>query len=79
MAELAEVLGISAVAAPILDFGNKLVGAIAVVGTTQHVHDPVDPEQLQLLRACTKAISLKLNSTAYEVLKIPNMREFIFD
>jgi IclR family transcriptional regulator, KDG regulon repressor len=73
------VLGISAVAAPILDFGNKLVGAIAVVGTTQHVHDPVDPEQLQLLRACTKAISLKLNSTAYEVLKIPNMREFIFD
>jgi IclR family transcriptional regulator, KDG regulon repressor len=73
------VLGISAVAAPILDFGNKLIGAIGVVGTTHHVHDPVDPEQLQFLRACTKAISLKLNSTAYEGLKIPNLREFIFD
>jgi IclR family transcriptional regulator, KDG regulon repressor len=73
------VLGISAVAAPILDFGNKLVGAIGVVGTTQYVHDPADPEQLQFLRACTKAISLKLNSTAYEGLKIPNLREFIFD
>jgi IclR family acetate operon transcriptional repressor len=73
------VLGISAVAAPILDFSNKLVGAIAVVGTTQYVHDPVEPEQLQFLRACTKAISLKLNSTAYEGLKIPNLREFIFD
>jgi IclR family acetate operon transcriptional repressor len=73
------LLGISTVAAPILDFGNKLVGVIGVVGTTQYVHDPVDPEQLQFLRACTKAISLKLNSTAYEGLKIPNLREFIFD
>jgi IclR family acetate operon transcriptional repressor len=73
------MLGISAVAAPILNFENELVGAIAVVGTTQYVHDPVDPEQLQLLRACTKAMSLKLNSTGYEGLGVPNMREFIFD
>lgn len=73
------LLGISAVAAPILNFDNELVGAIAVVGTTQYVHEPVDPEQLKLLRACTKAISLKLNSTAYEGLGIPNLKEFIFD
>ncbi|HWM83496.1 MAG TPA: IclR family transcriptional regulator [Pseudolabrys sp.] len=73
------LLGISAVAAPILNFDNELVGAIAVVGTTQYVHEPVDPEQLQLLRACTKAMSLKLNSTGYEGLGVPNMREFIFD
>ena len=73
------LLGISAVAAPILNFNNELVGAIAVVGTTQYVHEPVDPEQLKLLRACTKAISLRLNSTAYEGLGIPNLREFIFD
>jgi IclR family acetate operon transcriptional repressor len=73
------LLGISAVAAPILNFDNELVGAIAVVGTTQYVHDPVDPEQLKLLRACTKAISLRLNSTAYEGLGVPNLREFIFD
>lgn len=73
------MLGISAVAAPVLNFGNELVGAIAVVGTTQHVHDPVDPEQLKLLQACTKAMSLKLNSTGYERLGVPNLREFIFD
>jgi DNA-binding IclR family transcriptional regulator len=73
------LLGISAVAAPILNFDNELVGAIAIVGTTQDVHEPVDPEQLKLLRACTKAISLRLNSTAYEGLGIPNLREFIFE
>jgi DNA-binding IclR family transcriptional regulator len=73
------LLGISAVAAPVLDFHNELVGAIAVVGTTQYVHEPVDPEQLLYLRACTKAISLKLNSTAYEGVGLPNLREFIFD
>ncbi|HZP77809.1 MAG TPA: IclR family transcriptional regulator [Pseudolabrys sp.] len=73
------LLGISALAAPILNYDNELVGTVAVVGTTQYVHDPVDPQQLQYLRACTKAISLKLNSTAYEGLGIPNLREFIFD
>lgn len=73
------LLGISAVAAPILNFDNELVGALAVVGTTQYVHEPVEPEQLKLLRACTKAISLKLNSTGYEGLGIPNLKEFIFD
>jgi IclR family acetate operon transcriptional repressor len=73
------LLGISALAAPILNYDNELVGAIAVVGTTQYVHEPADPQQLQLLRACTKAISLRLNSTGYEGLGIPNMREFIFD
>lgn len=72
-------LGISSVAAPILNFDNELVGAVAVVGTTQYVRDPVDPEQLQVLRACTKAMSLKLNSTGYEGLGVPTMREFIFD
>ena len=72
-------LGISAVAAPLLNFHNELVGAIAVVGTTQHVHEPVDPEQLTWLRGCAKAISLKLNSTGYEGLGLPNLREFIFD
>lgn len=73
------LLGVSAVTAPILNFENELVGAIALVGTTQYVHDPVDPEQLKLLRACSKAISLKLNSTGYEGLGIPNLKEFIFD
>jgi DNA-binding IclR family transcriptional regulator len=73
------LLGIATVAAPILNFENELVGIIAVVGMTQHVHDPVEQQQLLHLRACAKAISLKLNSTAYEGLGIPNLREFIFD
>jgi DNA-binding IclR family transcriptional regulator len=73
------LLGIATVAAPILNFENELVGVIAVVGMTQHVHDPVEAQQLLHLRACAKAISLKLNSTAYEGLGIPNLREFIFD
>jgi IclR family acetate operon transcriptional repressor len=73
------LLGISAVGAPILNFENELVGIIAVVGTTQHVHDPVEPQQLLNLRACAKAISLKLNSTGYEGQGVPNLREFIFD
>jgi IclR family transcriptional regulator, KDG regulon repressor len=73
------LLGIATVAAPILNFENELVGVIAVVGTTQHVRNPVEPQQLQNVRACAKAISLKLNSTAYEGLGIPNLREFIFD
>jgi IclR family acetate operon transcriptional repressor len=73
------LLGIATVAAPVLNFENELVGIIAVVGMTQHVHDPVEPEQLLHLLACAKAISLKLNSTAYEGLGIPNLREFIFD
>ena len=73
------LLGISAVAAPVLNFHNELIGAIAVVGTTQYVHEPVEPQQLLYLRGCAKAISLKLNSTAYEGLGMPNLREFIFD
>jgi DNA-binding IclR family transcriptional regulator len=73
------LLGISAVAAPIFNFDGEMVGALAVVGTTQYVHDPVEPTQLLNLRSCTKAISLKLNSTAYERLGIPNSRDFIFD
>lgn len=73
------LLGISAVAAPILNFDNELVGAIAIVGTTQHVYEPPEPEQLKQLRACAKAVSLKLNSTAFEGLGVPSLREFIFD
>jgi len=73
------LLGISAVAAPVMNFDGELVGSIAIVGTTQYVHEPVEPEQLKLLLACAKAMSLKLNSTAYEGLGVPSLKEFIFD
>jgi len=53
------LLGISAVAAPVMNFDGELVGSIAIVGTTQYVHEPVEPEQLKLLLACAKAMSLK--------------------
>jgi hypothetical protein len=43
------------------------------------VQDPVEPQQLLNLRACAKAISLRLNSTGYEGLGVPNLRDFIFD
>lgn len=73
------LLGISAVAAPVMNFDGELVGSIAIVGTTQYIHEPVEPEQLKLLLACAKAMSLKLNSTAYEGLGVPSLKEFIFD
>lgn len=73
------MLGISAVAAPILNFHNELEGVIAIVGTTQHVYEPPEAEQLKHLRSCAKAISLKLNSTAFEGLGVPTLRDFIFD
>lgn len=73
------LLGISAVAAPVMNFDGELVGSIAIVGTTQYVHEPVEPEQLKLLLACAKAMSLKLNSTAYEGQGVPSLKEFIFD
>ncbi|MBN9014364.1 MAG: IclR family transcriptional regulator [Rhizobiales bacterium] len=73
------LLGISAVAAPVMNFDHELVGAIAIVGTTQYVHDPVEPDQLKLLLACAKAMSLKLNSSAFEGLGVPTLKEFIFD
>ena len=73
------LLGISAVAAPILNFHDNVVGVIAIVGTTQYVREPVDPEQLQFLQSCTQAISLKLNATAYEPLNVPMLKEFIFE
>jgi DNA-binding IclR family transcriptional regulator len=73
------MLGISAVAAPILNFHDNVVGVIAIVGTTHYVREPVDPEQLRYLQSCTQAISLKLNSSAYERLDVPMLKEFSFE
>jgi IclR family transcriptional regulator, KDG regulon repressor len=73
------LLGISAVASPILNFDRELVATIAIVGTTQYVHEPVDPEQLKLLRSCAKALSMRQNSTAYEGVGVPMLKDFVFD
>lgn len=70
------VLGISALAAPILDFDDELVGSIAVVGTTPHITDLVPREHVKLVRGCAKAISLKLHSKLYESLSLEVPSEF---
>lgn len=72
------VLGIGTLAAPILNFDNELAGAIAIVGTTACVGDPISAEQRDLVRSCAKAMSLRLSSTAYEGLTLRRLGEFLF-
>ena len=71
------LLGISALAAPILNFEDELVGALALVGTTPQITDPQVNDQLQLLRGCAKAMSLKLHSKLYESLDLAVPSEFM--
>ena len=73
------LLGISAVAAPILNFDNELVGVDR--GGRHHATRarPGRAAATSESARLRKAISLKLNSTAYEGLGVPNLREFIFD
>jgi IclR family transcriptional regulator, KDG regulon repressor len=59
------LLGITTLAAPLLDHEDQLVGAVAIVGSDQYVPSPVDPRQLGLVRACAAAISARLDATAY--------------
>jgi len=59
--------------------GNFAAAPIVVRAETPMVLCSILPQQLLYLRGCAKAISLKLNSTAYEGLGVPNLREFIFD
>jgi DNA-binding IclR family transcriptional regulator len=73
------LLGISALAAPLLDHEDRLVGSIALVGSEQDIPTPVDPEQLRLVQACAAAISAKLHATAYRRLGVSWTREFDLD
>jgi IclR family transcriptional regulator, KDG regulon repressor len=72
------VLGISTIAAPILNLHEELVGTIAVVGTTPQIDASRDSQQLAILRGCAKAISLKLKSKAYKALDVPVPSEFLY-
>ncbi|HZS83138.1 MAG TPA: IclR family transcriptional regulator [Stellaceae bacterium] len=70
------LLGITTLAAPLLDREEMLVGTIAIVGTDQYIPAPVDARQLGLVRACAAAISARLGSTAYQRLALPLLAEF---
>jgi IclR family transcriptional regulator, KDG regulon repressor len=73
------LLGISTIAAPLLDHEDQLVGAVAMVGSDQYIPNPADPRQLELLRACAAAISAKLGATAYQRIGIAVPEEFVLD
>jgi IclR family KDG regulon transcriptional repressor len=60
------LLGISTLAAPLLDHDDDLVGIIALLGAEQDIPAPIEPEQLRLVQACAAAISAKLHATAYK-------------
>jgi DNA-binding IclR family transcriptional regulator len=59
------LLGITTLAAPLLDHDGQLLGVIAIVGSEQFIADPADAEQLRLVRACAAAISGEFSASAY--------------
>ena len=60
------ILGITALAAPILDRTGQLAGVIAVVGAEQDIPNPPDKAQLDLVQRCAAEMSARLSSDAYK-------------
>jgi len=73
------LLGISTLAAPLLDHEDRLVGIVALVGSEQDIPAPARPEQLRLVQACAAAISAKLHATAYRRIGIGRDSAFDLD
>lgn len=73
------LLGISTLAAPLLDHEDRLVGIVALVGSEQDIPAPVQPEQLRLVQACAAAISAKLHASAYRRIGIGRDGAFELD
>lgn len=73
------LLGISTLAAPLLDHEDRLVGIIALLGAEQDIPAPLRPEQLRLVQACAAAISAKLHATAYKRRGIAFAGDFDLD
>ncbi|HEY0938714.1 MAG TPA: IclR family transcriptional regulator [Steroidobacter sp.] len=61
-------LGISTVAAPILDGNGRLLGIVSIVGSVQFIADPPSQLQIEQVQRCAAAISARFASTAYEDL-----------
>jgi IclR family KDG regulon transcriptional repressor len=73
------LLGISTLAAPLLDHEDRLVGIVALVGSEQDIPAPVRPEQLRLVQACAAAISAKLHASAYRRIGVGRNGAFELD
>jgi IclR family transcriptional regulator, acetate operon repressor len=50
----------NALAAPIFDHGNKIVGSVAIVGATQFIPVPPKPEQIEEVVATARRISERI-------------------
>jgi DNA-binding IclR family transcriptional regulator len=70
------LLGITTLAAPLLDHEGQLLGVIAIVGSEQFIPDPVDAEQVRLVRACAAAISGEFSASTYLKAGILPAQEF---
>jgi DNA-binding IclR family transcriptional regulator len=59
------MLGINALAAPVFDADEKLIGTVGVVGSIQYVANPPHPDLIAAVQGCAAAISLELGSHVY--------------
>jgi IclR family KDG regulon transcriptional repressor len=73
------LLGISTLAAPILDHEDRLVGIIALLGSEQDIPVPLRQEQVHLVQSCAAAISSKLHAQAYRRFGLDWERHFNLD
>lgn len=65
-------LGISTVAAPILDADEQLLGVVSIVGSIQFITDPPVATQIVHVQRCAAAISRRFKSAAYERIALPS-------
>jgi DNA-binding IclR family transcriptional regulator len=65
-------LGISTVAAPILDADEQLLGVVSIVGSIQFITDPPIATQIVHVQRCAAAISKRFKSTAYDQVALPS-------
>lgn len=59
------MLGINALAAPVFDADDKLIGTVGVVGSIQYIADPPHPDLIAAVQGCAAAISMELGSQVY--------------
>jgi IclR family transcriptional regulator, KDG regulon repressor len=64
-------LGISTVAAPILDADEQLLGVVSIVGSIQFITDPPVATQIVHVQRCAAAISKRFKSAAYDRVPLP--------
>jgi len=59
------MMGVNALAAPVFDADDKLIGTVGVLGSIQYIADPPHPELIEAVQECAAAISLDLGSHVY--------------